>query len=209
MAASCPVISHYLVCDTVVWLDTSRQRLDVKRLFLIQAEWKQHLENQSYAEAMWKQRKNTEALYGCFEKLASGVLDIILQFQEGLELLSVFQVLEKDCSAQTEEFCQDSSELWKHFRKNYLEYRILSRKIEFPKEEERSCIRQVYGELVLFRTLCFCEYAQGNLAAEGQWEALLQKMYRFCVHGKKVSQAFQTLVSSFFSENYFWNYLLL
>lgn len=210
MAASCPVVSNYLVCEKVSWLQSGeRTNLSAGNLLLIEDEWTFYQENQRIAKELFQQKPNTELLYGCFEKLVSGILDIVLQYRKGLELLCFFQALEQNTFALIEAFCKDTDFVWHRIVNNYMEYRILSRKIEFPRESAKECVRQACGELFLLRTLAFCEYAKKRSVAKERWEELLRMVYRFCVHGKKVSKSFGGVLDCFFSQDYFWNYILL
>lgn len=233
MAASCPVVSNYLVSGKVSWLSSSerknqaeqklssgsegakevsslvRKKVSAGNLSFIEDEWIFYQENQRIAKELFEQRPNTELLYACFEKMASSVLDIVLQYQKGLELLSFFQALEQDTFAMIEDFCKDTAFVWQKLVNNYMEYRILSRKMEFPGETEKECVRQAYGELFLLRTLAFCEYTEKGFVTEERWEELLRMVYRFCVHGKNVSKSFCRVLAHFFSQDYFWSYMLL
>jgi len=227
MAASCPVVAEFLLGSNVFWqkggkketeqesmLEASKaperwEKAEIKEMPVLKEEWAIYEKNRNRAKEILEQKSNKNLLYGCFEKMAGNVLDIVLQYQEGKSLLSFFQVLEQDVSGKTEKFMKSTALVWKLLKKNYMVYRLLSRKIEFPGESAEVCYRQVSGELFLLRTLAFCAYANGQQLTKERWTAFICMVYRFCVHGKKVSKAFEKVTASFFPEDCFWSYLLL
>ena len=226
MAASCPVVADFLLCGTVFWRKGGKkedskendleclkaveawEKVSVEKLPVLKEVWDIYETNQNWAKTVLQQRGNEALLYGCFEKMASSVLDIVLQYQEGSGLLSFFQVLEREVSECVGEFTKDTDSVWEKFRGNYMVYRLLSRKMEFPEEAAEACYRQASGELFLLRTIAFCAYADGQELTREKWTELICMVYRFCVHGKKVSGAFGKMITSFFSEDCFWSYLL-
>ena len=207
MAASCPVVADFLLCGTVFWTRGGKKE-EAKELPVLKEVWDIYETNQNWAKTVLQQRGNEALLYGCFEKIASSVLDIVLQYQEGSGLLSFFQVLEREVSGCIGEFTKDTDSVWEKFRGNYMVYRLLSRKMEFPEEAAEACYRQASGELFLLRTIAFCAYADGQELTREKWTELICMVYRFCVHGKKVSGAFGKMITSFFPEDCFWSYLL-
>lgn len=226
MAASCPVVADFLLGDAVFWRKSGKKEeakkntskcpeaigewgiMAVEQLPVLKKEWDIYQKNRKWAEAVLEHRSNESLLYGCFEKMASSVLDIVLQYQEGNGLLSFFQVLERDVSEQAGEYARHTDSVWRIFRENYMVYRLLSRKIEFPRETAEACYRQASGELFLLRTIAFCAYADGQELTREKWTELICMVYRFCAHGRKVSEAFGAMLSSFFPEDCFWSYLL-
>lgn len=227
MAASCPVVAEFLLGDTVFWQQKYKkeakqgstrevskafgqwERVELKEITVLKKVWDFYEKNREWAKEVFKQKSNEDLLYGCFEKMASNVLDIVLQYQEGNSLLSFFQVFERDISDQTKGFIKSTHVVWNVFRENYMTYRLLSRKIELPKESAEACYRQASGELFLLRTIAFCVYANGENLTKEKWKTLICTVYRFCAHGKNVSKAFGKITVSFFTEDRFWSYLLI
>ena len=226
MAASCPVVAEFLLGSNVFWQKSSKkgtkqesaleaskvfgqwEKVEVKEIAVLKKVWDFYEKNREWANGVFEQKSNEDLLYGCFGKMASSVLDIVLQYQEGNSLLSFFQVFEQDISNQTKGFIKSTYSVWNTLRENYMVYRLLSRKIEFLKESVEVCYRQASGELFLLRTIAFCVYANGENLTKEKWKTLICTVYRFCAHGKKVSKAFGKITASFFTEECFWSYLI-
>lgn len=212
MAASCPVISEYLVKERVGWQAVEEsgkvKGLKVEELPLIKHVWGLYGELWQSAEELLQTHSNIPFLYQCFEKMAAGILDILIRHPSESIPVSFFETLEKDVSGQIDAFVEREKACWSKISDNYTKYRILSRKTEFPEEEDFQCIRQAQGELLLLRMLAFCRYCEKGALQAGDWQELLQRVYRFCAHGEKVSEAFQKLLKEFFSRDVLWSYLL-
>lgn len=226
MAASCPVVAEYLFCGSVFWMKGCEketgwerrtecpgsagfwERVEIWEIPYLENEWAVYQINRERAEEIFGQDRKIDLLYGCFEKMANGVLDIVLQYREGNSLLSFFQVLEQDVSDKAGQFIREFDPEWKALKENYMVYRLLSRKLEFPEEQADSCYRQASGELFLLRAIAFCAYADGQYLTKEKWAGLLCLVYRFCAHGKKISEIFGRFLASFFSEDCFWEYML-
>ncbi|MCI8563571.1 MAG: hypothetical protein HFH69_08615 [Lachnospiraceae bacterium] len=220
MAASCPVVAEYLFRSTVFWMKSCKKEIgrpsstsiwekaEIGEIPVLENVWAVYQKSRDRAEEIFGQDRKIDLLYGCFEKMADGVLDIVLQHREGNSLLSFFQVLGQDASDKVGQFIRDTHPEWKVLKENYMVYRLLSRKIEFPDEQAISCYRQASGELFLLRTIAFCAYAEGQRLTKERWAGLLCIVYRFCAHGKKVSKAFGGFLPSFFPEDCFWDYML-
>lgn len=213
MAASCPVISEYLTCDSVVWLEIDetgkRKKVFPEERKLTKGVWELYQNNYRAAKEIQKRNENHAAVYACFEKLADGVLDIILRYRVQIFEIEIFDVMEENYSEEFAEFLDLTAKNWKVLVKNYLLYRILSRKTEYPEETDEMCLRQILGELFLLRMLSWCNYKKTGVADAAVYAEFLQKVYRFSAHGKKVSEAFQDFLASFFSQDILWNYVIL
>lgn len=212
MAASCPVVSEYLVRDVVQWNvaeDSGRmERVMAGELSLTNGVWEMYQELWQAAEGLCEQHSNVSLLYPCFGKMAAEVLGIIAQNSEGSIPAEFFAVLEEDVSEKVKIFLDNERDRWKRILINYMDYRIVNQKIEFPEENDLRCIRQAQGELFLLRTLAFCRFCERDTISYVQWQDLLQRVYRFCVHGRKVAAAFQNLLEDFFSQDVLWSYML-
>jgi len=212
MAASCPVVSEYLVRGAAEWNmaeDSGRlEKAAAGELFLTKHAWGLYQEFWQAADRLCEQHPNVSLLYPCFEKIAAEVLEIIAQNSEKSIPAECFQVLEKDVSEKVQLFLDAGRYCWERLRNNYMAYRIPSRKIEFPEEDDLECIRQAQGELFLLRTLAFCRFCEKGEVSAAEWQDLLQRVYRFCAHGKKVSRAFQKVLEGFFLQDVLWSYML-
>jgi len=213
MAVSCPVIARYLLREKVFWLlsNESRevQRVQAKDLMFVKDVWDLCQKRFAAAEELLERTANQNALYSCFEKMADGILDSIPVYQENGLSARFLEALEKDCFACLEDFLKEYGKVWERLVWNYLSYRIPSRRIEFPSEAAEGCLLWVQGELFLFRTLVFCRYVRNGELLEEDFTDLLQRVYRFCAHGKKSADAFRRILSDFFKQNLLWSYVLL
>lgn len=213
MAASCPVISEYLTCDSVVWLyideNGRRRRFLPEEAELTKGVWKLYQTNERAAKEIQKNNKNHAVVCACFEKMAEGVLDIILQHRLKIFEIELFDAMEEKYEKESADFFDLTAENWQMLVKNYLRYRILSRRTEYPEETDEMCLRQVLGELFLLRMLSWCSYRKTGVSDAAVYAELLQKVYRFSAHGKKVSEAFQDFLASFFTQDILWNYVIL
>lgn len=212
MAASCPVISEYLVRDSVEWqvieVSGKVRKIAVEELAFTEGIWHLYQELWQAADRLLLEHSNASLLYQSFEMMAAEVLNIIIQYSEGSIPVNFFQALETDVSEQIVSFMNSERVRWGKILNNYMKYRIISRKMEYPSEDEFKCIIQVQGELLLLRLLAFCRYCEKNVLFDTDWQDLLQRVYRFCVHGKRVSEAFRNFLESCFSQNVLWSYLL-
>lgn len=214
MAASCPVISRYLVRDDVVeWHVTENsgriEKVTAGELALTKHAWKLYQELREDVRKLFQKHSNISVLYQCFVKMAQEVLEIICKEPGDSISAGFFSVFEKDVSENIEVFLEKEGVCWEKISDNYMNYRLPGRKMEFPEESDIDCIRQAQGELFLLRTLAFCRFCEKNALREEDWQDLLQRVYRFCVHGKKVSGAFRNLLGGFFSQDALWSYVLL
>ncbi len=212
MAASCPAVSEYLVCGDVGWSITGDsgkvKNITVEEYFLAEDAWKWYQELWETAGRLCEQHPNVSLLYAYFEKMASEVLKIIVQNPQGSIPVQFFQALEEDVSDKLGGFIDSQRILWKRILNNYMNYRILSRKIEFPEEKDSDCVRQAQGELFLLRALAFCRFCEIGVLSVSDWQDLLQRVYRFCAHGRKVCSAFHNVLENFFPQDELWSYML-
>ena len=213
MAASCPVISEYLVKESVIWVEVEGQKTEKVLCFddmlLVHQAWLVYQRNKKVAMELQQKNNNADVLYSCFEKMAAHVLDIIIKYHDMTLQPEMFQILEENCSSLLKNFLVTTQKLWGHVAENYVKYRIPSRRIEFPEENDSQCIRQAMGELFLLRTLLFCSYANRQEVTEVLLSQLLRKVYRFSAHGKKIADAFDRLLEEFFKQDILWYYILL
>ena len=200
MAASCPVIARYLLQKEVFWLLSNEsgevQRVKAEELGFVKDVWDLYQKQLAAAEEL-------------FEKMADGILNSMLVYQENGLSAKLLEALEKDCFAYLEDFIKEYGAVWEKFVRNYLSYRIPSRRIEFPSEAVEDCLLWTQGELFLVRTLAFCRYVQNAKLSKEDFADFLQRVYRFCAHGKKSVDAFGNILSDFFKQNLLWSYVLL
>lgn len=215
MAASCPVVSEYLVQDAVEWLlFQERQtgegiKLSVNSLALVREAWKFYQGNLQLARAFYEEKGNEDVLGACLIKLADAVLDIVLACQDKTFRLEDFRFPEETEVDRLCSFLRESSVIWEQLVKNYMQYRVLSRRMECPMERVDASVKQAQGELLLLRALAFGRYCTGNMLTAEFFCDLLQRVYRFCVHGKRTAEAFGELLKDFFSQDILWSYMLL
>ena len=213
MAASCPVIARYLLQEEVFWLHSYEQgkvqRVHTKDLEFVKDVWDLCQKRFAAAEELLEKTPNQNVLYSCFEKMADEILDNMPVYQENGLSAKLLAALEKDCFVCLEDFIKGYETVWERLVWNYLSYRIPSRRIEFPSEMAEDCLLWVQGELFLLRTLVFCRYVQNGKLSEEDFADLLQRVYRFCVHGKKSVAAFGRILSDFFKQDLLWSYVLL
>lgn len=213
MAASCPVLSKYLLQEEVYWMISDdlgeRKRVQTQELQFVKAAWALYQQNFAAAAELPQGAGHYGVLYTCFEKMAEGILDILLSYQERSFSAKYLEALETDCSDYLENFIKGCAAVWKKLVPNYMCYRISGRRIEFPEEADDVCIRQAQGELFLLRTFAFCRYVKQGGLSEEDFADLLQRVYRFCVHGKKSAEAFAGLLDDFFTQDILWSYVLL
>lgn len=213
MAASCPVIAEYLLQEEVFWLISDEsgkiQRVQAEELGFVKDVWDLCKKHFAAAKELLEKTANQNVLYSCFEKMADEIVNNMPVYQENSLSAKLLQALEKDCFVYLEDFIKEYGAVWERFVRNYLRYRIPSRRIEFPAEEVEGCLLWVQGELFLFRTLVFCRFVQNKNVSEEDFADLLQRVYRFCVHGKKSVDAFGQILSVFFKQNLLWSYVLL
>lgn len=218
MAASCPVVSNYIVRKQVRWnysdIDGERKSLFARNLPIIKEAFEIYFLNEQIAQSYQEKRSNASLLIFGFEKIVGVVLDIILSLKEGNYLIKEFQIFEKELEkeklyVQMERFLAKNKETWDKIKNNYIEYRLLSRKIEFVTEKAYECVLQMEAELLLMRTIAFCRYVTNLKIYDQDWCEIIQMVYRFCVHGKQMGAFFHHDILSLFSQDYIWNYMLL
>ncbi len=213
MAASCPVVAEYLVMQPVEWnvIDDcgTMKNVLVGDLAMTKNAWSLFQEHWAMALEFCKVHSSASILYQCFEKMAAGILEILSQNLEGCISAESFLAFEKDTSGNVAAFLNNERVLWENIVDHYMNYRVFSRKIEYPEEKDLDCIRQAQGELFLLRTLAFSRFCENNTLLASDWQDLLQRVYRFSAHGEKVSALFQKMVREFFTQDVFWSFLLI
>lgn len=213
MAASCPVIARYLLQEEVFWLLSNEsgeiQRVQAKDLGFVKDVWDLCQKQFAAAEELLEKATNQNVLYSCFEKMADEILNSMPVYQENGLSAKLLEALEKDCFVYLEDFIKEYEAVWERLVRNYLSYRIPSRRIEFPSEAVWDFLLWAQGELFLFRTLAFCRHVQNGTLSEEDFADLLQRVYRFCAHGKKSVDAFGRILSDFFKQNLLWTYVIL
>lgn len=213
MAASCPVIAKYLLQEEVFWLlsNDSGETVKVRAedLMFVKDVWDLCKSRFAAARELLEKEVIQNVLYSCFEKMADEILDVVPFYHENGLSAKLLEALEKDCYIYLEGFIKEYREGWERFVWNYLRYRIPSRRIEYANETADRCLRWVQGELFLFRILIFCRYVQKEKMSGEDFADLLQRVYRFCAHGKQSVGAFERILSDFFQQDVLWSYVLL
>lgn len=213
MAASCPVIVRYLLLEEeVFWLISNDagevQRVQAKDLGFVKDVFGLCQKQFAAAEELLKEADNQSVLYSCFEKMADEILGIMPVYQENGLSVKLLETFEEDCFICLKDFIEEYRAVWERCVRNYLSYRLPSRRLEFPLEAPADCLLQAQGELFLLRTLAFGRYVQNGKLSEGDFADLLQRVYRFCAHGKRSAENFKGLLSDFFKQNILWSYVL-
>lgn len=217
MAASCPVIADYIVSEDISWECCNNQgkkkKVPAWELPVSEDVFAYFLPRYEMIQEYLRDKTDASLLFSGFEKIVNQVLEIILMYHEGTYLLSLFEAIEyeTECDGQKKyllEFVKKTDTIWAKIRDAYLMYRFPSRRIEHPKECILECIIQTEAELLLIRTVAFCFYLKNKSIEKRDWSECIQKVYRFCVHGKKVADAFHDAVLNFFSREDIWTYLL-
>lgn len=218
LAASCPVVSDYLVHNNVKWhfygKNNEKKIFQVQKCIPAKETFELFFQNEEIAQVYYEKQPNHFILISCFEKFVSLILDIILSYHEGNYLIDEFQLFGREIKREDmlvwlEAFLEENKEVWKKVKNNYIKYRFLSRRIEVISENIRDCVLQTEAELFLMRTIAFCRYVTNSEISSQDWCEMMQMVYRFCAHGKKVAVSFHDLILSFFSKDYIWNYILL
>lgn len=215
MAASCPVVSKMLVEGNVQWIQTEKNEkktVSIYRMPLVKNIYEEFHKNEEVARELQKQKKNTELLLLGFEKLSEEIFEIILKFKEGqylLEDLTVFEqeTIEENTLHCLEAFAVQTREVWTKLYSNYIQYALLTKTIE-QRKEAHSLMCCVCGELLCIRMLAFGRYCKKGKLTIMDWQDVIQKTYRFCVHGKKVREEMDGNWENFFMKSYLWNYVL-
>lgn len=212
MAASCPVVADYLTGQKVEWFCMEAAQLEKKiipsQIELLSEVWQYYEENQSLAVQYAAQKSNIDFLYPGFEKMADELLELVTAYQEGKVLLPFLEKMEQDLSGCVEEFVLKTQSAWKKLSENYMTYRLLTRRLEYPKESVARTVRQATGELFLIRMIAFLRFSDAGSLLRKDWSEVLCKVYRFTAHGQKLSEKLQDIWKAFFSQDFLWFYIL-
>lgn len=219
MAASCPVVSDYLVQSEVGWRSSdgvgATESVSSEELSIAQDIFQNFSRVWTTLEQAGDlfEDKNGMLLSG-FETMAEKVLDMILSCQEGSYLIEEFRIFEQDMQKEAfyhliARFTEESAKTWEKVRRNYIAYRFVSTRIENPDRSARECELRTEAELFLIRTICFCRFGVSFGISHQDWCEAMQKVYRFCVHGKKMEDYFYSTMATLFSNEDVWKYLLL
>lgn len=218
MAASCPVISKALWLGKLSYIhggDSGRTyRMPGREIPLSQPVWA-YFDAQRKKIAAYRKRVIREELFwdslGYLFELVAELLPELPKWERTPweEILLFYSsASEEQAAQQIEDFLRYDVDKWETFIWTYLDYRFFSRqavKQEIP--EETFC--QTMGEVFMVQAFCFLEFwQQGDLSEENicEW---IQRMYRFCAHGKKSASKVQLMFWEFYQEKSLWNYLLL
>lgn len=216
MAASCPVTAGYLWTKPAGWYMTDgeiSQEIDWTELPYDKErreglEWfMDSLRKQSEA-APDSMEESVHFLWNMYQRmydLMEGCLELMASSPELSYLEGSFDYFEKDYGAaeiisQMMMFQENFGGKLREFTKNYMLYRVYSRCLEFPEESGQKCLFTVAGELFLFYILRFSRYHTihrddlSSVVAEINW------MYRFCVHSKRRSDQFTSLLKDKFKK---------
>lgn len=214
MSASCPVVSEYIVSGTIGWQlieNGKKKAYSIKQGERFKGHWDLLKEWES-SVIQWENTQQKDGiLAGCFSKMADQLMDCILRHRELEYMLSFFTVFDREqgmLEDRVKEFLKDSSGTWKPLYRNYWEYAVVTRQIEFPLETPEECLTQVAGELLLIRFLGFSLYCQEQAIQKKQWSQAVWSMYRFCAHGEVIRKEVHRIFEEFFSNAMLWIYVL-
>lgn len=219
MAASCPVVSHYLVNGETKWNSVSDdgicQILSVQDVPMLWNILEMNRTNEESAQKINKEKNSDSLRYQCFEKMSLSLLEVITKYHEGNYLLNYLEVFEQEidepeCIEMFAKMRKNMGVDWLQIQRNYFEYRVFSYLIEYPEKEKEDILYQIYGELFLVHMFAFCKYVMlQSEIHKTDWEDIICKVYRFCAHGRKTSDAVHQIFLKFFSNSFLWNYMML
>lgn len=187
MAASCPVVANYLWKEKVGWLMAGEKgkgscqiSLDsfppVKQGMEVLNELPRHFFNYDQ----------------CLD-LVEICSSLLIEYREYTYYPGSFDYFERE--ELTEEqirkdgntFAVRYSDRLQNFRSNYLLYRLFSRYLEEEEEMEEKRYCQIVGELALMYTISFSCFCTCSGWTGEEMPKIIQWVYRFCVHGEKLS----------------------
>ena len=217
MAASCPVVSEYLVNDTVTWICSDEngrgEQIDLQELL---CRLTGNAPCFSHGESFCQTKENLMSgsfLLSGFEVIADELLRMIVSYQEGTNLQKELQIFmqhvpEERRREQIDAFVAKSQAMWKKIQHNYREYRLVGCTAEAALKGGKVSYVHIKAELVLIRLLAFCRYAMTGSLSASDWCEAIQMTYRFCVHSRKASADFHHMADTLFSREDMWECFL-
>lgn len=218
MAASCPVVAHYLVNSQTGWKrvfeNGQPEILSIEDVDRLREVYEDFETNDETARTMNVQQNNDLLRFQCMEKMSIQLLDVITRHREGMYFLDYLEIFEaeldeSECRASFVSFRLHTEDVWQKVYRNYLHYRMFSYWIEYPACAKEDVLVQTLGELLLLRMLAYCQYIKCGDIQEAEWEEMICKIYRFCAHGQKTFREMHNVFSDFFTHDFLWNYMLL
>lgn len=216
MAASCPVVSNYLLSESVRWVIEENGREEVMsfwQLPLLEKDKAYYLKQERIVSKYPWNETDFLKQFPNLVKMSDGILSVLVSSTECPYLPGSFDYYEKNW--QIDELKRDITAFWKEnpvsFRLlagNYLSYRMVSRYLEFPKEAKRSRYHQVMGELVLLCTVMFSRFCMGYGKKKRQCQETIEWLYRFLIHGKQRAFQIHQIFEAFVSTPAEWNLIL-
>lgn len=218
MAASCPAFAHRLVTERLQWKwvgEHTAEDVSLKDIKELHPLFSLKEEMEELAIQYARQQEKTEIIYQCFEKMAEALLDLLPGFRERdffWERLSALEEerTDEECVRMVSSFCAMEQKEWLCLKENYIPYRMIGCRMEYPGMDMPKIYIQSHAELFVMRLLAFCIFLQKKRKVEmEEWEQVIGLVYRLCVHGEKVSQKVQDVFETFFHTPFLWSFILL
>lgn len=217
MAASCPVVSDWLIKDKVRYFQVTEGRkkeISARDIPFSTAVWKIYEQNSLRAEEYSNKISIWELVQSSVAGLLDELTDVLLDSRERIsrEILAILEMYgteedfaESDIVQRWKLFLTYEREEWYNLRENYLAYRIPGRRITAGEERWEETFCQVMGELFLLRIFRFIYYDRDGRLTEEQTGVLVRKMYRLCAHGERLSGEIHRIFCDFYQEKSLWN----
>ncbi|MCD7826000.1 MAG: flagellin lysine-N-methylase [Clostridiaceae bacterium] len=218
MAASCPVVSAYLLKGDITWHSVTEygeiHSVRIREIGDIKAVLQLWEENHTIADMIFRENPDNGLICSCFEKMINQLLDVVLSYRESAYLLPSFSFFEEQREWEVylslfEAFRTKTAAIWEKLQQSYLDYRIAGYLMECREQQKNTCYEQIMGELFLIRILVFSHYGSVGSVEDADWQKAIQVMYRFCAHGQGVAALVHNIFCEFFVNRYLWNYILL
>lgn len=208
MAASCPVTADYIVNKEIEFYMAGNKgdisAMKVQDIPFIAARIQKYTGMLQNYMAGIRTAKDYIHMYKLFMDIADNVLEVIIESREIVYLKGCFDYFEDEKSvekivSQFGEFDQLFKAKYSKIMDNYLVYRIFSRYLKLPEEEERGMASQVFGEMILVYIAAFSRYF--TIGSRGiNWEEIINWVYRLCVHSLHPGAKIHKLFCDVFSE---------
>ncbi len=231
MAASCPVVAKYLWKQKIKWMQkdakNSMESVESESFFVVQeglvfygSQKAEILLRKKEGEGMegkekllWHVKKQWSR-FSLFLEVVEGIFGLLAEFPEKKYMAEYFRYFERE-EQKVVEIIEDMDafeNIWQkkieEFISNYLEYRLFSRHLEYPREAVLDTYCQVLGELSLFYIISFSRFAEKGRLSEEEIVENINQTYRFCAHGKKLSHQVTEWFHSLFEEKIEYIFLL-
>lgn len=192
MAASCPVISAYIVNKQIEFYKLGNKGdISVIKTQDIPFIANEMQKSKGILGKYITGRKTAQDyihMYNWFMDIADDILGIIIKYKEIVYLQGSFDYFEEEKDvmqivSQFEEFDSFVKEKYNNAFINYLEYRMFSRYLGLPDEKSSERLCQVYGELVLVYIIALSRYFTIPGGRDSiDLERIINWVYRLCVH---------------------------